>query len=54
MNKRNQYERSVKYSWLVSYLTILVIPLLITSFLFVGVERIVNSKISSMNESILY
>ena len=53
MDKRNQHEKSVKYSWLVSYITILVIPVLITGALFVGVERIVNSKIASMNESIL-
>lgn len=54
MDRRNQHEKSVRYSWLISYITILLIPVFITGSLFVGVERIVNSKISSMNESILY
>lgn len=53
MKKNRRYHKGVAYSWLISYISILLIPLLITGVLFIGIERIVNNKISSMNRSIL-
>lgn len=47
-------KKGVAHSWLISYISVLAIPLIITGVLFLGVERLVNRKITSMNESILY
>ena len=54
MRKMGKYRTGVARTWFLSYILVLAIPLLITGILFVGVERIISSKITSMNESILY
>lgn len=54
MRSYNKNRISVKYLWFISYITILIIPLLITGALFFCIERVVNRKIASMNESSLY
>ena len=51
--KDKRYKNGVMYSWIVSYSLILLIPLIITAVLFMGINRIVYNKITSMNESIL-
>lgn len=53
MKKDRIMKKGVARSWLLSYIFILALPLLITGFLFWGMERIVYAKITSMNEAIL-
>ncbi|MDL2234038.1 helix-turn-helix transcriptional regulator [Ruminococcaceae bacterium OttesenSCG-928-L11] len=53
MKLRGRLKPGITRSWMVSYIAILLIPLTITAVLFFGVEQVFNTKIYSMNRTIL-